>query len=140
DSNDPACLGACDNTEGDGLLPGVGGETGGPCMSERYFDFGNGSGNDDCYWDHRCDTLEVGPAYPPEGMTCAYDASRVGGRTCPDPQSDMCHDFCAPITPNGGDCCGRCPFDNITGRSTAEGGEWVWIGSVFDGTNTSSCT
>lgn len=53
DERDPECLGPCDNTEGPALTAGVGGETGGPCVADCYFDFGNGPGNDDCLWDHR---------------------------------------------------------------------------------------
>lgn len=140
DSRDPECLGPCDNTEGPILLAGVGGETGGPCLADCYFDFGNGPGNDDCHWDHRCDPLSVGPRFDPEGMACEFDAARVGGRDCPDPQSEMCIDYCRPLTPNGCDCFGCCTFDAIAGRPASEGGEYVWIGSVEDGTNDGTCT
>jgi hypothetical protein len=140
DSCDPECLGPCDNTEGPILLAGVGGETGGPCQSDCYFDFGNGSGNDDCFWDHRCDTLEVSPSYHPEGMLCEYDATLVDDRTCPAMQSATCLDVCRPLTPNGCDCFGCCTFDAIDGRSAAMGGEYVWLGSVVDGTNDGTCT
>jgi hypothetical protein len=140
DERDPECLGPCDNTEGPALTAGVGGETGGPCVADCYFDFGNGPGNDDCVWDHRCDPLAVSPSYPPEGSACPFDASRLGGRTCPASQSEMCLDVCRPLTPNGCDCFGCCTFDAIAGRSAAEGGEYVWLGSVFEGTNEGSCT
>jgi hypothetical protein len=133
DFRDPECLGPCDNTEDPALTAGVGGETGGPCLSDCYFDFGNGPGNDDCHWDHRCDPLEVAPNYPPEGMSCAYDSSRVGGKTCPATQSMQCHDYCRPLTPNGCDCFGCCTFPQIPGM-------FVWIGSVQNGTNIGSCT
>ncbi len=139
DERDPECLGPCDNTEGPILLAGVGGEAGGPCMSDCYFDFGNGSGNDDCNWDHRCDPLEVGPNFPPEGMACAFDRNRVGGRTCPANQSQQCLNFCRPLTPNGCDCFGCCTFPQIRGRSAAMGGEFVWLGSRDDRGN-GSCT
>lgn len=129
DERDPECLGPCDNTEGPVLLTGVGGEAGGPCLSDCYFDFGNGPGNDDCNWDHRCDPLEVAPNYYPEGMACAFDRQRVGGRTCPASQSRQCLDFCKPLTPNGCDCFGCCTFPQIRGRSAAQGGEFVWLGS-----------
>ena len=140
DERDPECLGPCDNTEGPALTAGVGGETGGPCVADCYFDFGNGPGNDDCLWDHRCDPLAVSPAYPPEGSACAFEGSRVGGRTCPAAQSEMCLDVCRPLTPNGCDCFGCCTFDAIADRSPAEGGAYVWLGSVFPGTNDGSCT
>jgi len=140
DSHDPECLGPCDNTEGDVLLAGVGGETGGPCAADCYFDFGNGPGNDDCHWDHRCDELEVAPSFDPEGDRCEYDADRVGSRDCPETQSDQCLELCMPLTPNGCDCFGCCTFPQIDGRSAADGGAWVWIGSVVDGTNEGTCT
>jgi hypothetical protein len=140
DERDAECLGPCDNTEGPALTAGVGGETGGPCVADCYFDFGNGPGNDDCQWDHRCDPLAVSPSYPPEGSACPFDATRVDGRTCPAAQSEMCLDVCRPLTPNGCDCFGCCTFDALGGRSAAEGGEYVWLGSVFEGTNEGSCT
>jgi hypothetical protein len=133
DFRDPECLGPCDNTEGPALTAGVGGETGGPCKSDCYFDYGNGPGNDDCHWDHACDPLEVGPDYPPEGQTCQYTASMVGGKDCPATQSQQCHDYCRPLTPNGCDCFGCCTFPQIPGQ-------YVWIGSVQDGTNIGTCT
>lgn len=140
DSQDPECLGPCDNTEGPVLLAGVGGETGGPCKSDCYFDFGNGSGGGDCQWDSRCDPLAVAPDYPPEGMACEYEPSRVGTRDCPATQPATCLDNCGPLTPNGCDCFGCCTFDAIRARAPASGGEYVWIGSVADGTNTGTCT
>ena len=140
DERDPECLGPCDNSEGPALTAGVGGETGGPCQSDCYFDFGNGSGNDDCFWDHRCDPLSVAPNFPPEGDSCPFEELRVGGRDCPATQSAMCAEVCRPLTPNGCDCFGCCSFDEIADRPAGAGGEYVWIGSVFDGTNTGSCT
>jgi hypothetical protein len=140
DSRDRECLGPCDNTEGPALLAGVGGETGGPCRSDCYFDFGNGPGNDDCFWDHRCDPLAVDPGFHPEGPTCPYDDSRVGSRDCPDMQSDTCFDVCRPLTPAGCDCFGCCTFDEIADRDPSEGGTHVWLGSVVEGTNTGTCT
>jgi len=140
DERDPECLGPCDNSEGPALTAGVGGETGGPCQSDCYFDFGNGSGNDDCFWDHRCDPLSVAPNFPPEGDSCPFEASRVGERGCPATQSATCGEVCRPLTPNGCDCFGCCSFDEIADRPASAGGEYVWIGSVFDGTNDGSCT
>ncbi len=80
---------------------------------------------------------------PPQGTQVAPSATcelRVGGMDCPDPQPSNCLPHCAPLTPNGCDCFGCCTFDGIRGRSAAEGGEYVWIGSVFEGTNDGSCT
>jgi hypothetical protein len=139
DAQDPECLGPCDNTEGPVLLAGVGGETGGPCRADCYFDFGNGAGNDDCRWDHRCDPRAVAPDYPPEGPMCAYDAARVGSRECPASQSQQCLDRCLPITPNGCDCFGCCTFPALAGRGPGGGPGYVWLGSRNpDGTG--SCT
>lgn len=125
DSDDVECLGSCDNTEGPALNADVGGESGGPCKADCYFDFGNGSGNDDCHWDHRCDPLAVAPDYPPEGMDCEYDPSMVGSNDCPTVQSDQCLSFCRPLTPNGCDCFGCCAFPELNGGS-------VWIQHLDD--------
>src|SRR5262249_30843808 len=72
DDSDTQCLGPCDNTE-DSLYGGIPGQNNSPCKSDCYFDQDTGSGNDDCYWSHKCDPLEVPPDYPPEGSKCAYD-------------------------------------------------------------------
>jgi len=140
DSHDRECLGPCDDTEGPELLAGIGGETGGPCKADCYFDFGNGSGNDTCYHDHRCDPLSIAPTFDPEGPDCQYEMSRVGTRDCPTVQTDLCYDVCRPLTPNGCDCFGCCTFPELTGRAAAEGGEYVWLGSVVEGTNDGTCT
>ncbi len=139
DDRDPECLGPCDNTEGAVLLTGVGGETGGPCRGDCYFDFGNGPGFDQCLWDHRCDPLEVPPAYPPEGMSCAYEMSRVGTRDCPVPQTQICRDRCLPLTPNGCDCFGCCTFPGLAGRGPGGGPGYIWLGSR-DAARVGTCT
>ncbi len=133
DSRDKECLGPCDNTEGPALTAGVGGETGGPCKADCYFDFGNGAGNDDCRHDSRCDPLAVAPNFYPEGEVCPYEENRVGSRDCPDTQSELCLDFCRPLTPNGCDCFGCCTFPELNG-------EYVWIGSTDGETNDGTCT
>ena len=142
DSRDGECLGPCDNTEGPALTTGVGGETGGPCKADCYFDWGNGPGGDGCSWDSRCDPLSVAPDYNPEGEGCAFvaPADRRGNINCPATQSAMCLDICPPLTPNGCDCFGCCTFDELRGRAMADGGEFVWLGSVFPDTNNGSCT
>ena len=129
DSHDPECLGPCDNTERADLLTGVGGETGGPCKSDCYFDFGNGSGGQDCTWDHRCDPNEVAPNYYPEGMSCAYEPSRVGSRDCPATQPANCRDHCGPLTPNGCDCFGCCTFPQLATAGPGGTPAYVWLGS-----------
>ncbi|MFO0586492.1 MAG: hypothetical protein U0441_03070 [Polyangiaceae bacterium] len=126
DSNDSQCLGPCDNTE-DGFYGGIPGQNNSPCKSDCYFDQDTGSGNDDCYWSHKCDPLEVGPSYPPEGSQCAYNpnANIPGyGGGCSSAfsmQSMACQSYCGPLTPNGCDCFGCCA---IPGAPTT-----VWLGS-----------
>ncbi len=132
DSEDPECLGPCDNTEGPELTAGVAGETGGPCKADCYWDFGNGAGLDQCYWDSRCDPLAVAPDYPPEGEDCAYEPDRVGSSDCPDMQSDQCLAFCIPMTPNGCDCFGCCTAPDLDGGA-------IWIGAMDDA-NVGTCT
>lgn len=136
DSADTQCLGPCDNTEGS-LFGGIPGQNNSPCMSDCYFDQDTGSGNDDCHWSHKCDPLEVGPSFPPEGSQCAYNpnANIPGfGGTCDDAfttQSTTCADYCGPLTPNGCDCFGCCA---IPGAPTT-----VWLGSEQPA-GTGSCT
>ncbi len=126
DSADEQCLGPCDNTE-DSFYGGIPGQNNSPCKSDCYFDQDTGSGNDDCYWSHKCDPLEVGPDYPPEGSQCSYNpnASIPGyGGSCTDAfntQSQVCTSYCGPLTPNGCDCFGCCV---IPGAPTT-----VWLGS-----------
>ncbi len=139
DSHDHECLGPCDNTEGESLNGGVGGETGGPCKADCYFDWGNGSGNDQCYWDHRCDPLAVPPDYPPEGIACAYDPARVGGPDCPDVQGMTCLDYCRPLTPNGCDCFGCCAFEELATAGPGGTQGYVWLGAL-DSNGDGTCT
>lgn len=133
DWNDPECLGPCDNTEGPGLSSGVGGETRATCRLDCYFDFGNGPGNDDCHWDHRCDRLE------PEAATCEYEPRRLGSRDCPEQQSQTCEDTCLELTPNGCDCFGCCTFPELDGLGPNGTSAFVWIGHL-DANNESTCT
>lgn len=131
DADDPECLGACDNTE-DSFHPGLPGQDSAACLLDCFFDHDRGSGNDDCFWSHRCDPLSVAPDYPPGGMECPYDPDTAVGsgmRTCDDlteQQSSKCEDKCLPVTPNGCDCFGCCELP-------ARGGRFVWIGSTQGG-------
>jgi len=131
DSHDPECLGPCDNTEGPGLEPGVGGVGGNTCQMDCFFDFGNGQGNDNCVWDHRCDPEN------PEGTVCPYEPQRIGGNDCPDTQVPQCANFCGPLTPNGCDCFGCCTFANAGPGGV--GDRNIWIGAL-DQQNNSTCT
>jgi hypothetical protein len=137
DSQDPDCLGPCDNTE-DSYHGGIPGQNNAPCKMDCYFDQDTGTGNDDCYWNHKCDPHETAPSYYPEpwnGALCAYDpAAKTPGtnKTCAEldaAQSQLCLDYCGPLTPNGCDCFGCCELP-------AGGGKFVWLGSVGANENT----
>ena len=122
DFQDPECLGPCDNYEGEELFSGVGGEGGEQCKADCYFDFGNGSGNDTCKWHRSCDPLE-----PKE--QCTYKPNKLGGKDCPDEQTELCHDYCGPLTPNGCDCFGCCEFPELATAGPGGGQGYVYIGS-----------
>lgn len=132
---DRECLGPCDNTEGPGLDSDVGGTTGTSCGVDCYFDFGNGPGNDQCVWDHRCD-----PLIPEKSDQCGtYEPGMVGGKECPATQVQACADFCIPYTPNGCDCFGCCTFPELKDKGPDGGIGYVWIGAM-DESNNSTCT
>jgi hypothetical protein len=140
DSQDPDCLGPCDNTEGN-FYGGIPGQTGSACLVDCYFDQDSGSGNDECNWNHKCDPNEVAPKYYPEsnnGSKCEHDdkANTPGtNQTCAqlfDAQSKTCLDFCGPLTPNGCDCFGCCELP-------AGSGKHVWLGSE-DANGNGSCS
>jgi hypothetical protein len=138
DSNDPDCLGPCDDTE-DGYHPELPGWTGDACRLDCFWDTGNGPGNDGCHWDHHCDPLSIAPDYPPEGQQCEYDAGyTIAGSPFPDctsaftMQTQECTDYCAPLTPNGCDCFGCCELP-------AGSGQFVWLGS-YDEDKNPTCT
>jgi len=130
DMDDPTCTGPCDNNEG-GLYPNQPGQAGPPCKVDCFF--GPHTGNDGCYWDHRCDSLEGFPSYYPEsnhGALCAYagPTAIVGpmNKTCADLkqiQSPQCLSTCLPLTPNGCDCFGCCELPAGTNH-------FVWLGST----------
>ncbi|UJR79601.1 hypothetical protein [Sandaracinus amylolyticus] len=115
DSEDPDCLGPCDNSE-DRLnleIPGIGAT----CNRDCYFDNDSGNGNDDCDYNLQCDPLSPGTR-PPPGSSCPAD-----GRTCDGTPSATCLDVCGPLVPNGCDCYGCCDIGG-------EGDNWVFIGSA----------
>jgi len=136
DDADDQCMGPCDNTE-DSFFGGIPGQNNSPCKSDCYFDQDTGSGNDDCYWSHKCDPLEVAPNYPPEGSQCQYNpnTSIPGyGGSCSQAfasQSAECLGYCGPLTPNGCDCFGCCEFPGLPYT--------VWLGSV-DASGEGSCS
>ena len=141
DSGDDQCLGPCDNTE-DSFYGGIPGQKGPKCDVDCYFDQDSGHGNDNCYWDHRCDSLEASPNYYPEswnGASCAYDPTfkLTPTLSCPQAQttqSQVCTNYCGPLVPNGCDCFGCCqiPVPNTSTTVT------VWLGSE-DGNGNGSC-
>jgi hypothetical protein len=107
DAADPNCWGPCDNNEAGwkGEIPGQ--QNNSTCNKmDCYFDQDGGSGNDDCYWSQTCDPLEP--------MSCTYDDTyNVPGTgfSCDElhaAQSDLCHEYCGPLVPNGCDCFGCC--------------------------------
>jgi hypothetical protein len=133
DSRDPDCLGPCDNNE-DGYHPGIPSLGGQQCALDCYYDQDQGSGNDTCEWDHRCD-----PKSPSSLGKCDYQEDPPPSASCPEPQTDSCHDFCDPLTPNGCDCFGCCTFPEISDRTEENGGKFVYVGSR-DGDDNPTCT
>lgn len=132
DASDQQCLGACSNNEA-GFKGDIPGQNNAPCKMDCYFDQDTGSGNDDCYWSHKCDPHEVAPNYPPSGSQCAYDPNaNVPGsqQSCAQlsaAQSALCGSYCGPLVPNGCDCFGCCA---IPGAPTT-----VYLGSEDSGGN-----
>ena len=73
DWEDEECTGPCDNTEGS-LYGGIPGQAGPACKVDCYFDQDSGSGNDECYWDHRLRSAQRRPKLLPgagQGDRCA---------------------------------------------------------------------
>jgi hypothetical protein len=108
DSADPDCLGPCDNNESGFYLNIPGGDSP-TCNLDCYFDQDQGSGNDTCHWDHRCDPefeVEMGRCAGPLMGPPPADAN------CPDMQQSTCGTVCAPLVPNGCDCFGCCNLPN----------------------------
>ncbi len=122
DSADDGCLGPCDDSEDIYDLAIPGGDTA-TCMIDCYYDSDQGSGNDGCEYDSRCDPLSSGTD-PNHGGRCGADPTG-GGVRCPPTQTAMCHDICGPLTPNGCDCFGCCEI-------TPGSGDYVFLGSIPD--------
>lgn len=135
DSDDPECTGPCDNSE-DSYYGGIPGQNNAPCRQDCYFDQDTGSGDDQCYWSHQCDSLSQAPDFPPSGdAQCAYDpGGKIPGTnaSCQElstTQDSACHASCLPLTPNGCDCFGCCELP-------ARSGNYVWIGSATQNVGT----
>jgi hypothetical protein len=145
DSQDPDCLGFCQNNEA-GFFGAIPGQNNAPCKSDCYFDQDTGSGNDQCYWSHYCDPNEqmssVAPAGTDPEIGCDYNpAAKIPGANVPAGQSDCtyllanqsdtCHAVCGPLTPNGCDCFGCCQNPNNTNS-------YIYAGSV-DNSGAGTC-
>jgi hypothetical protein len=129
DSDDPDCLGACDNTE-ESFYGGIPGQNNAPCVQDCFFDQDTGAGNDQCYWSHACDALSVSPTFGPSAdQRCEHNPDAVIPGTaarCDDlamQQLDACRVYCVPLTPNGCDCFGCCELPTGSNR-------FVWLGST----------
>jgi hypothetical protein len=133
DAGDPNCWGPCDNNEAGykGNIPGQGHS---PCTSlDCYFDQDSGAGNDDCYWNHRCDPSEPNPSGCTYNPNTNIPGTSLTCETAQQTQSDTCHEVCGPLTPNGCDCFGCCEIHY--------GGEThtVYLGTE-DGDGNGTCT
>ena len=122
DADDPDCLGACDNNES-GLYHEIAGGDTPNCKLDCYYDKDQGSGNDGCSFDARCDMES------PDNL-CPYVSPPPRPARCDESQSDACLDFCQPLTPNGCDCFGCCLI----------GGNTVFVGTLDNVTGTHTCT
>jgi len=142
DTDDPECLGPCDNSE-NGLDPAIPGGNNAKCKMDCYFDADTGSGNDACYWDHGCDPNTYMGQPSPE-PSCPYSPTMgLGGSltcvTAQTTQSTTCGNYCKPLTPNGCDCFGCCFLGpqakvNVDGSKTG-----IFLGS-YDASGKSTCT
>lgn len=133
DSDDPNCLGPCQNNEA-GFAGNIPGQNNAPCKMDCYWDQDTGSGNDSCNWDHRCDPFEdQDPKETMPEIGCRYNPNhKVSGATVPNGQNDctylrdnqeaLCTAFCKPLAPNGCDCFGCC-------ENPAAPGTYVFAGS-----------
>jgi hypothetical protein len=120
DMDDSECTHPCDGSEDSLSVPGEpGDDTRVACRSDCFFDGNGGSGDDGCLASHRCDPMQVGPRFDPEGPDCSY---RPDAGICA-PQSETCRARCLPLTPNGCDCFGCCELARGTGR-------YVWLNST----------
>jgi len=131
DSEDPDCLGPCDDDE-QNLRTGLTVGNAMNCRQDCYFDGDAGPGNDKCEWNHQCDTLSVAPDYPPSGEArCAFDPSKAA--TCAAYKAEQppeCKSVCYPLVPNGCDCFGCCALPGVSYT--------VWLGSE-NPSGTGSC-
>ncbi|MBN2340084.1 MAG: hypothetical protein JXX29_24165 [Deltaproteobacteria bacterium] len=110
DSQDPDCLGPCDNNES-GFMIDIPGSAPGNCDMDCYFDDNNGGGDDECIWDFRCDEDDQHYKVGNENAVCTYEPETVTNPDCDGlraEQTEQCNNFCEPLVPNGCDCWGCC--------------------------------
>jgi hypothetical protein len=101
DSDDPECVGTCDNDEGS-YATGISGDNIDACKQDCFFDGNSGMGDDGCEWNLKCDPASPGAH---AAKACPYDPNY---KNCPTKQSDQCIKNCQRLTPNGCDCFGCC--------------------------------
>ncbi|MBK7579157.1 MAG: hypothetical protein IPI67_03035 [Myxococcales bacterium] len=153
DSQDESCLGTCSDNEG-GFKGEIPGQNNAACKMDCYFDADSGGGNDDCNWDHRCDTNQ-----PQLGDGCTYDPTFKfpGNKSCADyrttqsaqcagnmNQSTAATGYCGPLVPNGCDCFGCCVFPQLPYPDTIIQGvamkTGVYLGSSPTKQSAGTCT
>lgn len=146
DSEDPDCLGPCDDDETN-LSTGLPTADTGNCRQDCYFDGDAGPGNDKCLWSSQCDSLSVAPDYPPSGdARCVYDAMPKGldCAALRSAQDDKCIDVCLPLVPNGCDCFGCCELPAGSNRyrylGGVQGSSGCELDAAGDPTNCPSCS
>lgn len=133
DWQDPDCLGPCDNSE-NGLQLNIPGGDGPACFLDCYWDGNSGTGNDGCFWNHECDTLD------PEGAACTVDTNAKTPGTplsCQElleHQPASCLAVCPQLVPNGCDCFGCC----VLYKGGVEYGP-VWLGTIDPNTKQNTC-
>jgi hypothetical protein len=140
DSDDPDCMGPCDNNESGyfAALPGADGDRS-ACQFDCYFDADSASGSVDCTWDVRCDPLSPGGAWG--GSSCAYDPTFTGLDCASHFEAQYetragCQENCEFRVPNGCDCFGCCSFPSSTNAD-----RHLLLGSRVPGTtNQYECT
>ncbi len=134
DWQDPDCLGPCDNSE-DGLQLNIPGGDGPACFLDCYWDGNSGTGNDGCYWNHECDTLD------PETTACVVNTNANTPGTplsCSELETQQpasCLQVCPQLVPNGCDCFGCC----VLYKNGIEYGP-VWLGTIDQTTKLNTCT
>jgi hypothetical protein len=119
DGYDIECTGAADDRE-DSFETGIPGDNMDTVKQDCFFDGNSGSGDDGCEI-HVCCLLGA-----PDQASCPFGANQYDPAECDDPQSQLCLDECAPLTPPGCDCFGCCTVcddagcvDIITNPATA---------------------